>query len=226
MNRILAFVLLSALIGAALPALETPQALLLRMEKSLASIDAFQADFEQSSTSQAVSKPLFQKGRLIFSKPDRMRWEYAAPEKNIYVFRDGLLLSYFPEDNQLWRQTIPKEKYETEIMALLAGRGSLTQKYAVEDSPFPGGGPGIAQLKLTPREESDYSYLLLELDRAGASIRKVIFFGWGGDRQEFAFFRFKTGIKPSAGLFEIKVPKDCEIIDGTAPVRKLNFSLE
>jgi len=30
----------------------------------------------------------------------------------------------FPEDNQLWRQTIPKEKYETEIMALLAGRAA------------------------------------------------------------------------------------------------------
>ena len=79
MNRILTFILLVALVCAALPAQETPQALLLRMEKSLASIDAFQADFEQSSTSQAVSKPLFQKGRLIFSKPDRMRWEYAAP---------------------------------------------------------------------------------------------------------------------------------------------------
>jgi outer membrane lipoprotein carrier protein len=226
MNRSLSFILMAALVCAALPAQEAPQALLLRMEKSLAAIDSFQADFEQSSASQAVSKPLFQKGRLFFSKPDRMRWEYAAPEKNIYVFRDGLLLSYFPDDNQLWRQAIPKEKYETEILALLAGRGSLTQKYAVEDSPFPGGGPGIAQLKLTPREESDYSYLLLELDKSTASIRKVVFFSWGGDRQEFAFSRFKTGIKPTAGLFEIKVPKDCEIIDGTGPVRKLNFSLE
>ena len=226
MNRSLSFILMAALACAALPAQETPQALLLRMEKSLAAIDSFQADFEQTSTSQAVSKPLFQKGRLFFSKPDRMRWEYAAPEKNIYVFRDGLLLSYFPDDNQLWRQTIPKEKYETEILALLTGKGSLTEKYDVEDSPFPGGGPGIAQLKLTPREESDYSYLLLEIDQATGSIRKVVFFDWGGDRQEFAFSRFKTGIKPTAGLFEIKVPTDCEIIDDTGPVRKINFSLE
>ncbi|MGD0782542.1 MAG: outer membrane lipoprotein carrier protein LolA [Candidatus Aminicenantales bacterium] len=212
--------LLAAFSCAALPAQEPPQALLLRMEKSLAVTDAFQADFEQSSYSQAVSKPLLQKGRLTFRKPDLMRWEYGPPEKNIYVFKDGLLLSYFPEDNQLWRQRIPKEKYETEILALLAGRGSLTQKYAVEDSPFPGGGPGIAQLKLTPKEESDYAYLLLELDGAGASIRKIIFFSWGGDRQEFDFSRFKTGIKPSDDLFQIKVPKDCEIIDETAPIRK------
>lgn len=220
MKRVCSILLAAALSCSVLPAQETPQTLLLRMEKTLASIDAFQSDFEQSSYSQAVSKPLFQKGRLTFRKPDQMRWEYAAPEKNIYVFKDGLLLSYFPEDNQLWRQRIPKEKYETEILALLAGRGSLAQKYAVEDSPFPGGGPGIVQLKLTPKEDSDYSYLLLELDRAGASIRKVIFFGWGNDKQEFAFSRFKTGIKPSDDLFQIKVPKDCEIIDETRPIRK------
>ena len=220
MKNACSILLLAALSCAALPAQETPQALLLRMEKSLAAIDAFQSDFEQSSYSQAVTKPLFQKGRLTFRKPDQMRWEYAAPEKNIYVFKDGLLLSYFPEDNQLWRQTIPKEKYETEILALLAGRGSLTQKYAVEDSPFPGGGPGIAQLKLTPKEESDYSYLLLELDRTGVVIRKVIFFDWGGNKQEYVFSRFKTGIKPSDDLFQIKVPKDCEIIDETRTVRK------
>ena len=36
------------------------------------------------------------------------------------------------------------EKLSSDIdIALLAGRGSLTQKYAVEDSPFPGGGPGL-----------------------------------------------------------------------------------
>jgi outer membrane lipoprotein carrier protein len=220
MKRACSILLAAALSCSVLPAQETPQTLLARMEKTLASIDAFQSDFEQFSYSQAVSKPLFQKGRLTFRKPDQMRWEYAAPEKNIYVFKDGLLLSYFPEDNQLWRQRIPKEKYETEILALLAGRGSLTRKYTVEDSPFPGGGPGIAQLKLTPKEESDYAYVLLELDRAGASIRKVIFFGWGNDKQEFAFSRFKTGIKPSDDLFQIKVPKDCEIIDETRPIRK------
>ncbi len=220
MNRSLSAILLAAFSCAALPAQETPQALLLRMEKSLSATDAFQADFEQSSTSQAVYRPLVQKGRLTFRKPDLMRWEYAAPEKNIYVFKDGLLLSYFPEDNQLWRQRIPKEKYETEILALLAGRGSLTRKYAVEESPFPGGGPGIAQLKLTPQEESDYAYLLLELDKAVASIRKVIFFDWGGNKQEFVFSRFKTGIKPSDDLFQIKVPKDCEIIDETGSIRE------
>jgi outer membrane lipoprotein carrier protein len=220
MRRVLSVLAGLTFVCAALPAQETAEAVLNRVEKALAAIDAFQADFEQSSVSQAVSKPLVQKGRLIFSKPDRMRWEYAAPERNIYVFADGLLLSYFPEDNQLWRQKIPKEKYETEILALLAGRGSLTRKYAVENSPFPGGGPGLAQLKLTPREESDYSYLLLEIDRAAASIRRLIFFGWGGDRQEFAFSRFKTGIRPAADLFTIKVPKDCEIIDETGIVRK------
>jgi len=220
MKPALSIVLLAALVCAVLPAQETPQAVLARMEKTLGGIGAFQADFEQSSYSMTVSRPLLQKGRLTFRKPDAMRWEYAGPEKSIYVFKDGLLLSYFPDDNQLWRQRIPKEKYETEILALLAGRGSLTLKYIVEESPFPGAAPNSAQLKLTPREEGEYSYLLLEIDRAGALIRRVIFFDWAGNKTEFAFSRFKTGIKPADDVFQIKVPKDCEIIDDAGPIKR------
>jgi outer membrane lipoprotein carrier protein len=220
MKRAFSLLLIATLAGIARPAQETPQSALARLERTLASIDAFQSDFEQSAYSQTVAKPLRQKGRLIFRKPDAMRWEYASPEKNIFVFKNGLLSSYFPEDNQLWRQRIPKEKYETEILALLAGRGSLTQKYAVEDSPFPGSAPHSAQLKLTPKVEGDYSYLLLEIEQTSGFIRRLIFFEWGGNKQEFAFSRFQTGIKPSDDVFQIKIPKDCEIIDETASIRK------
>ena len=141
------------------------------------------------------------------------------PRKNIFVFKAGLLLSYFPEDNQLWRQNIPPEKYETEILALLAGRGGLAKKYIVEDSPFPESAPGSAQLKLTPREEGEYSYLLLEIDRKSALIRRAIFFDWGGNRNQYVFTRFKSGVRLADAVFEIKVPSDCEIIDETGPIK-------
>lgn len=199
---------------------EKPESVLARMEGTLAAMASFQTDFEQSSSAMMAATPLRQKGRLYFRKPDAMRWEYAAPEKNIYVFKDGLLLSYFPEDNQLWRQRLPKEKYETEILALLAGKGGLARKYIVEDNPFPDTAPGSAQLKLTPREEGEYDHLLLEIDRKTALIRRAIFFDWGGNKTEFAFSRLKSRGKLADSLFEIKVPPGCEIIDDTGPIKR------
>jgi outer membrane lipoprotein carrier protein len=200
---------------------EPPEAVLARMEKAFAAMSAFQADFEQTTASSTSTMPLTQTGRVFFRRPDAMRWEYDAPEKNVYVFKAGLLLSYFPEDNQLWKQRIPAEKYESEILSLLAGKGGAAQKYIVEDSPFPESAPGTAQLKLTPREEEgEYTYLLLEIDRKTAALRRVIFFDWGGNRSQFIFRRLKSGVRLTDSVFEIKVPPGCEIIDEAGPIKR------
>jgi outer membrane lipoprotein carrier protein len=199
---------------------EPPEAVLARMEKAFAAMTTFQADFEQTSSSATATTPLVQTGRVFFRRPDAMRWEYDAPEKNIFVFKAGLLLSYFPEDNQLWKQRIPAEKYESEILGLLAGKGGMAKKYIVEDSPFPESAAGSAQLKLTPREEGEYTYLLLEIDRKTATLRRAIFFDWGGNRSQFVFRRLRSGGRLADSVFAIKVPPDCEIIDEAGPIKR------
>jgi len=212
---------LFALASAVLPldAQESPQAIIAKVQGTLASLASFQAEFEQTSYSTSVSTPFKEKGRLFFKKPDLMRWEYKGPEEKIYVYKEGILLSYFPEDNQLLRQKIPEEQYEIEILALLAGRGNLTEKYLIESSPFPGESPQVAQLKLTPKAEGEYAYILLEIDRKSAFFRRAIFFDWAGNKTEFIFAKIKTNVRYPKDLFEIKVPPDCEIIDDE-PLRK------
>lgn len=190
------------------------------MERAFAGMISFQADFQQTSTSLAAASPLTQKGRVFFRRPDAMRWEYGEPEKNIYVFRSGLLLSYFPEDNQLWRQNIPPDQNQTELLNLLSGKGGMASRYIVEDCPFPESSPGSAQIKLTPREEGEYTYFLLEIDRRSGRLLRAIFFDWGGNRTEFAFSKLKPGSRLADSVFEIKVPKDCEIVDETLPVKR------
>jgi len=96
----------------------------------------------------------------------------------------------------------------------------MAQKYIVEDSPFPESAPGSAQLKLTPREEGEYTYLLLEIDRKTAVLRRAIFFDWGGNRSQFVFRRLKSGIRLPDSVFEIKVPPDCEIVDEAGPIKR------
>jgi len=223
MRRVEIIILAYAASSLALFAQTPPQAprdVIARLERNLASLQSFQADFEQTSYTTSVATPFREKGRVHFQKPDRMRWEYTSPELKTFVFKEGLLLSYFLEDNQLWRQKIPPEEYENEILALLAGRARLTEKYKVEPSPFPEAGPDAAQLKLTPKEEGETAYLLLEIDRKSWMIRRVVLFDWTGNKNEFAFNRMKINPRMAKDLFEIKVPPDCEIIDGDTPPKK------
>ncbi len=199
---------------------ESPQAALAKMERAFAGMTSFQADFQQTSTSLAAAEPMTQKGRVFFRKPDAMRWEYGEPEKNVYVFRAGLLLSYFPDDNQLWRQRVPPDQNQAELLSLLSGKGGLSSRYIVENNPFPESAPGAAQIKLTPREEGEYSYFLLEIDGRSGLLRRAIFFDWGGNRTEFAFSRLKPSARLADSVFKIKVPKDCEIVDETVPIKR------
>jgi outer membrane lipoprotein carrier protein len=201
------------------PAQATPQEIVARFEKTIRSLTAFQADFEQTSTTSSLSTPLREKGLLSVKKDDLMRWDYSAPEKKTFVFNAGLLQSYFPEDNQLWRQKFAPEDYEGDIPAILTGKARLAERYDVETSPFPGASPGSPQLKLTPKAEEDGSFILIEIDPSTWMLRRAVLFDWAGNKTEFAFSRFKANPRLDARFFEVKVPADCEIIDGE-PQRK------
>ncbi|MGA2586145.1 MAG: outer membrane lipoprotein carrier protein LolA [Candidatus Aminicenantales bacterium] len=203
-----------------LAAQQSPQAVIARLEKTLQSLDSFQADFEQASYSTSVVAPLKQKGKIYFQKPDRMRWEYAAPEPSTFVYADGMSLSYYPEDHQLWRQKISAEQYESGFPGLLAGKAHLSEKYVIEDSPFPGGGKNSAQIKLTPKEEGETAYILLEIDRKSGLLTRAALFDSARNKIEYGFSRFKTNLRFAKDLFEIKVPPDCEIIEEAGPRKK------
>jgi outer membrane lipoprotein-sorting protein len=201
----------------------SPAEILRKAEATAAALASFQADFEQTFFAASADIPHREKGRLTYEKPGRMRWEYLEPkeERKTYVYKEGLLLSFYPDENQLIRQRIPEDEPGTEVFGLLSGRGGLAERYLVEDSPFPGAGgerPGH-QIKLTPRDEEETSSILLEIDPKTFLIRRAVLFDWAGNKNEFVFSRLRANPRLASDAFEIKVPPDCEIIDD-APPRK------
>jgi outer membrane lipoprotein-sorting protein len=92
---------------------------------------------------------------------------------------------------------------------------SFEEAYIVEDSPFPTDASRVRQVKLTPKTEEDYSYLLLEIDEATWLPRRVLFFEWAGNKREFVFSQVRTGVRIPDRTFSLKVPPDTEVIDDT-----------
>ncbi|MBM3295129.1 MAG: outer membrane lipoprotein carrier protein LolA [Candidatus Aminicenantes bacterium] len=203
------------------PAL-SPREVLKKAAAAASALSSFQADFEQSLFPSNLASPYREKGRVIYQKPGRMRWEYTEPkdERKTYVYDNGLLLSYFPADNQLVRRTIPEDEAGAEIFALLSGRGDIEERYEVEASPFPGGDGPSHQLKLTPKDkEGETSYILVEIDARTFFLRKAVLFDWAGNKNEMDFLRWRPNPRLPPNAFIIDVPPDCEIIDD-APPRK------
>ncbi len=200
--------------------LQSPQDAALNIEKAFASFRSLQADFEQSYYSASLTTPLLEKGRLYLQKPELMRWEYAEPERNVFVYKEGVSLAYFPEDNQLFRHALSPEEKDWAIFSLLTGRARITDNYTIEPAEFPSDRKSPLQIKLTPKTEGEISYILLEADPGTWLLDKAIFLDWAGNKQEFRFRTFKLNPRLDPRTFELDVPADCEIIDDIPPVQK------
>ncbi len=192
---------------------QTAEDTAMQLEKMLHSTQTLEARFEHNYYSAVVSTPLKEKGKLYFKKPDLMRWEYTDPENNVYLFKGDTYQWYFAEDNQLMRGSISEEGHESEILHLLTGQKKLLDFYTVSNSTFPTDNPQNAQIKLTPKQGEEESYLLLEIEKDKWLIRTIIFMDWEGNKTEFRFSRIKTNASLPKNIFELKLPSDVEIIE-------------
>ena len=191
----------------------TPQEAANRAENKLRSLRSLQAKFEQFYYSSSISTPLREKGDFYFLKPDLMKWEYKEPEKKIFLYKQGYFQFYLPEDNQLIRSSLSQEAHKAEIVTLLSGNSRIPDNYKVEFSSFPTKNSKAIQLKLIPKKETDYDYILLEIDPRDWLIRKTIFLDWGGNKTEFNFSKIKTNVSFNQKIFELNLPPDVEIIE-------------
>jgi len=191
----------------------SPQDIALRLEQKLRSITSLRADFRQFYYSTTVQEPILGEGQVFIRRPDRMRWEYSSPEKQIFLLKEGKFWLYFPEDKQLIKNPADSEIQESEILGLLSGNYSLATRYEIGFNPFPTDRKNSYQLKLTPREESQFAYILLEIDKVTWLILKAVFFEPIGSKLEYHFSRIKLNQKLPEELFELRIPPDCEIIE-------------
>lgn len=194
-------------------AAQSAEDMALKVEASLRSFQSLQADFEHIYYSASVSTPLKEKGKFYFKKPGLIKWEYTEPEKKIFLYENNLLQSYFPEDNQLLRQSLSDEEQGSEILIILAGKRRLLDHYSVELSPFPTSNPDSFQIKLVSKEGDSDSYILLEINKKNWLVQKAISFDWSGNKSEFQFSQIKINEELPGDIFELKVPPGVEIIE-------------
>lgn len=185
----------------------------LKAEKKLLSITSIKANFIQIYYPKSLSTPLREKGEFYFKKPGLMKWVYQEPEEKIFLLKEETFLFYLPEDNQLIKSSLSKDTHGSGILELLSGKLRIQDNYHVEFTNPPSETDQAYQLKLIPREENEYSSILLEIDKKTWLIQKAIFFDWTGNSTEFIFSKIKTNLSLPQNIFDIKIPPDVEIIE-------------
>jgi chaperone LolA len=145
---------------------------------------AHTSPFVQLYTPGGFATAKRESGTVWIQAPERLRFEYAAPEIKIFTYDGGEGRFYAPEDRQLTVHRLrPDEKARLPIV-FLSSAEELFRAYAVAAEAGP---DGSTLLTLTPRAPSpDLAWLKLTISRDGA-VPEISFEDADGNRTVFRF---------------------------------------
>jgi outer membrane lipoprotein carrier protein len=208
-----------ALIALAITALSAPgRAQAPSAEQVAASVQArydrirdFSADFVQQYESGVLKRKLTERGTVEVKKPGKMRWDYTAPEKKLFVSDGSRIYLWVPADNQVTHSPVPKQDEATTAVLFLVGKGNLTRDFdirLVEGAP-----QGTYRLRLDPKlPERDYDWLELVVDTQTYQIRSLTAADRQGGQSTFQFTNFKENVGLADNRFNFTIPKGADVI--------------
>ena len=197
---------------------QTPEQVAAALQAKYDGVRDFTADFTQQYESGILRKKSTERGKLQVKKPGKMRWDYSAPEKKLFISDGATVYLWVPADNQVTTSKVPPQDEATTSMQVLTGRGNLTRDFTVTftDNP-PAGSYG---LRLQPRtKERDYDWLQLVIDRQTLQIRVLMAADRQGGQSTFSFTNFKENVGLSDKTFEFKIPRGADVRSAGASSR-------
>jgi outer membrane lipoprotein carrier protein len=178
------------------------------------SIKDFSADFVHQYEGGVLRKAIVERGHVLIKKPGKMRWEYSAPEKKLFVSDGVRIYSYIPEDKQVVVSPQPRDGETTAGALFLAGMGYLTRDFTPSFIANPKGTPLAARsLKLIPKTpQPEYEWLIFTVDPATLAIQGLLTRDAQGGESAFIF----TNLKENTGLadkeFAFSIPRGVDVV--------------
>lgn len=171
----------------------------------------FAADFTQEYESGVLKRKMTERGTVQVKKPGKMRWDYTAPEKKVFVSDGTTIHLWVPADNQVTKSSVPKQDEATTAVLFLVGKGNLTRDFNVTFTPnAPAGTYG---LRLEPKlPERDYDWLQLVVDQQSMQIRTLRAADRQGGQSTFIFSNFKENVGVPDNTFAFKIPRGADVV--------------
>jgi outer membrane lipoprotein carrier protein len=171
-----------------------------------------QARFHQTFVNKLYNRTDRSRGRVVFSKPGKMRWTYDAPNGKIIVSDGRQITIYEPGENgaagQYWVQGMGDSQL-TSALGFLTGTGRLERDFSfrlldARRQGFPDG----HVLELRPRRANPhYDRVLFYVDAAAATrglVRRVLIIDAAGNRNRFDFTYARGAFNANIGADQFR----------------------
>ena len=203
-------VVVTVSVGAQSP---TPETVAHDVQRKYDRVTNFSADFVHSYRGGVLKQQATERGTVLVKKPGKMRWEYTAPEKKLFVSDGHKIYSYIPQDRQVIVGTMPSDEHAPTPALFLTGNGDITRDLTATFDKVAEAEPGSLALKLTPkRREPEYESLTLVLDPNTLALRMLITVDAQGGRSAFTFSNLKENVGIADNQFVFKMPRNVDVV--------------
>jgi outer membrane lipoprotein carrier protein len=210
---LLACLVLATLSGQAALAQPAGDALARAVQAHYQQVRDFTADFEQAYVGGALKRRSVERGTMAIRKPGRMRWDYEAPEKKLFISDGTRMYFYVPADKQVRVSAMPEAGRVPTPILFLAGRGDLLRDFKVEEVAAPAGSTGSRALRLRPvRPEPEYDTLTLVVDASTFVMRQLIVVDGQGGTSTFSFSNLRENVGVAESRFVFTMPKGVDVV--------------
>ena len=204
---------------------------------------ALEARYHDAKTLQAIFLERYsdsrqglqaESGRVYFSRPGRMRWEYEAPEQKLFISDGKTVWFYVPSDHTVTRAPIKQSTDWRTPLALLTGKAKLSQLcQSLDLSAEIPGAQGNVVLRCRPRGErakakgptgdnlegsiapvdDQFDEVLLEVDPQSGELADLRILQPGGIELEYRFGNWQENLPLAESLFRFQAPSGVAIVE-------------
>ena len=145
---------------------------------------AHAAPFTQIYTPSGFTTARRESGTLWIQSPQRLRFDYGAPEKKTFTYDAGEGRLFTPEDRQLTIQRLSPEERARLPIVFLSDPADLARDYSVTGEAADG---GATRILLKPRAaRPELAWLRLIIGKDG-TVAELSYEDGSGNRTEFRF---------------------------------------
>ncbi|MES1940571.1 outer membrane lipoprotein carrier protein LolA [Salinisphaera sp. T5B8] len=172
-------------------------------------VDSLSAHFEQEQKDDNGQTLQQASGTFLLSRPDRFRWEYTAPYKQVIV-SDGETFRFYDVDlAQVTIRSIDATLQATPAL-LLTGGAALEDAFDIVSA---GTRDGMSWVRLTPRaDDTDFQEVRLGLKDQVPSVMELD--DNLGQTTHIRFSDIELNPKLADSRFTLDIPDDVEVVDG------------
>jgi outer membrane lipoprotein carrier protein len=220
------------------------------LQDSITFVREFEARYRSAKTLQATFLERYvengqvvrsEAGTAYFRRPGKMRWEYEAPEKDLFLVDGKTAWFYVPGDHTVTRVPAKQSADWRTPLALLAGEmkvsrvcarveletseraireGNVVLRCKVRGAPADGPGsrddrPSV-DIPASP-QGGQGDTVLFEIVRETGELARLLVRQSGGVQVEFRFENWRMNPPVADSLFRFDVPPGVAIVNGELP---------